>query len=283
MKPVSFIPRGSKTRFLAYSSSGCPRPSRRALRAPRTRRPNTRSARRARSRGAACISFRRSLSSSPYRAPSRRPAASPARCVRSSSIVTWSRAPPPDANSGMNFATRSWSRIFPSSTSVMTLVAVATTFVSDAMSKTVSTVIGSTAGATARLPYAFRKTTLPWRPTRTTAPGHSFFAMDSVIAESRFARRAADMSRRRGRRRAAEAQLQRRAGRARETCSASLGRPGVDLKQSHHGMRPVPRSGSCATTRTDSRACVPGRARGISAFERLQLRFWRARGKQPVS
>jgi len=62
----------------------------------------------------------------------------------------------------------------------MTLVAVATTFVSEARSKTVSAVIGSTVGATARFPYAFRNTTFPCRPTRTTAPGHSFFAIDSV-------------------------------------------------------------------------------------------------------
>ena len=38
----------------------------------------------------------------------------------------------------------------------MTLVAVAIGFVREATSKTVSTVIASTAGATARFPYAFR-------------------------------------------------------------------------------------------------------------------------------
>ena len=43
-------------------------------------------------------------------------------------------------------------RIFPSSTSAITLVAVATTFVREARSKTVSSVIGSRAGRTARWP-----------------------------------------------------------------------------------------------------------------------------------
>ena len=75
----------------------------------------------------------------------------------------------------------------------MTLIAVATGFVSDAMSKTVSTVIFSTAGATARFPYALRKTTLPCLPTSTTAPGHSFRAMASSTTASIRPRRSADM------------------------------------------------------------------------------------------
>ncbi len=60
------------------------------------------------------------------------------------------------ANSGMKAATRSFSRIFPSSTSFITLGVVATTLVSDARSKIVSSVMGSTAGSTARRPKAFR-------------------------------------------------------------------------------------------------------------------------------
>ena len=58
------------------------------------------------------------------------------------------------ANSGMNVATRSFSRIVPSSTSFMTLGVVATTLVSDARSKIVSSVIGSSTGSTARCPKA---------------------------------------------------------------------------------------------------------------------------------
>src|SRR5690242_4147110 len=71
----------------------------------------------------------------------------------------------------MKLATRSFSRTLPSSSSFITLVVVATTFVSDARSNIVSSVIGSTDGTRARCPTAFRyKTRLP-RPMRTTAPG----------------------------------------------------------------------------------------------------------------
>ena len=52
----------------------------------------------------------------------------------------------------MKVATRSFSLIFPSSTSIITLVVVATTFVTDAMSNTVSSVIGSTCGTSDRMP-----------------------------------------------------------------------------------------------------------------------------------
>ena len=52
--------------------------------------------------------------------------------------------------SGMNDATESFKRIRPSSISFITLVVVATTLVSEARSKIVSSVIGSAAGATAR-------------------------------------------------------------------------------------------------------------------------------------
>ena len=55
-------------------------------------------------------------------------------------------------NSGMCVAIGSESRSFPSSTSRMIAVAVATGFVSEARSKTVSVVIGSSAGRTARRP-----------------------------------------------------------------------------------------------------------------------------------
>ena len=53
-------------------------------------------------------------------------------------------------NSGMNVATGSFNRIRPSSISFITLVVVATTLVSEATSKIVSSVIASAAGATAR-------------------------------------------------------------------------------------------------------------------------------------
>src|SRR5712691_6338052 len=75
------------------------------------------------------------------------------------------------ANSGMNCATGSRSRILPCSTSCITLVVVATTLVSDARSKIVSSVIASGAGSTARRPNAPRYTTASPRPTSTTAPG----------------------------------------------------------------------------------------------------------------
>ena len=54
--------------------------------------------------------------------------------------------------SGMNVATRSFRRIFPSSTSIMTLVVVATTLVTEAMSNTVSSVIASGCGTSDRMP-----------------------------------------------------------------------------------------------------------------------------------
>ena len=71
-------------------------------------------------------------------------------CVRRSRTVT--RSFPYFAKSGMNAATGSVSRTFPSSTSIITAGVVATTFVSDATSKIVSSVIGSRAGTTARSP-----------------------------------------------------------------------------------------------------------------------------------
>ena len=58
------------------------------------------------------------------------------------------------SNSGSTRASRSVSRSFPSSIRIMTEVAVATGLVSDAMSKTVSRVIGSDAGPTTRRPAA---------------------------------------------------------------------------------------------------------------------------------
>jgi hypothetical protein len=54
----------------------------------------------------------------------------------------------------MNCITGSFSRIRPCSTSCITLVVVATTLVSDATSKMVSSVIGSGDGSTARRPNA---------------------------------------------------------------------------------------------------------------------------------
>ena len=62
-------------------------------------------------------------------------------------------------------------RIFPCSNSFMIAGVVATTLVSDAMSKIVSTVITSRAGTTARSPYAFRYTTCPLCPMISTPPG----------------------------------------------------------------------------------------------------------------
>ena len=58
------------------------------------------------------------------------------------------------SNAGMNFDTGSLSRIRPSSTSFITLVVVATTLVSEARSKIVSSVIASAAGRSARCPMA---------------------------------------------------------------------------------------------------------------------------------
>ncbi len=75
-------------------------------------------------------------------------------------------------NPGTWSATRSRSRSRPSSTSIMTLVVVATTLVSDARSNTVSTVIGSgVSPASDRAPKARSYTISPSCPTTTTAPG----------------------------------------------------------------------------------------------------------------
>ena len=59
----------------------------------------------------------------------------------------------------------------PRSTRIMTLVAVATGFVSDARSNTVSNVIGVRSGSIDRDPNAFVKRTSSRRPTTTTHPG----------------------------------------------------------------------------------------------------------------
>ncbi len=75
------------------------------------------------------------------------------------------------ANSGIYFATGSLMRNLPCSHSCMTAVVVAITFVSDAQSNTVSSVIASRRGSRARCPYAFRWTTFPSCPTIKTAPG----------------------------------------------------------------------------------------------------------------
>jgi hypothetical protein len=58
-------------------------------------------------------------------------------------------------------------------------VVVATTLVSDAASKIVSSVIGSAAGDVARAPIASRTRTRSPCPTRTTAPGSCWAAMAS--------------------------------------------------------------------------------------------------------
>ena len=75
-------------------------------------------------------------------------------CNRHCSTVT--PALPLAANSGQCFATGSVTLSLPRSTSSSTHVAVVTGFVSEAMSKIVSAVIGSAAGATARRPNALR-------------------------------------------------------------------------------------------------------------------------------
>ena len=62
------------------------------------------------------------------------------RCRIVMLVLLWRSKP------GMWSETRSFSRIRPSSTSFITLVVVATTLVSDARSKTVSSVIASAAG-----------------------------------------------------------------------------------------------------------------------------------------
>ena len=73
----------------------------------------------------------------------------------------------------------------------MTAVAVARTFVNDAMSKIVSSVIGSAGAgdpsspgspASLREPYACWKTTLPPWPITTTAPGSLCAAIASLIS-----------------------------------------------------------------------------------------------------
>jgi len=66
----------------------------------------------------------------------------------------------------------------------MMLVAVAITFVKLARSKIVSLVIGSRAGSTARAPYAFNQTILPFLPTNTTAPGKRLLSIASAITAS---------------------------------------------------------------------------------------------------
>ncbi len=91
--------------------------------------------------------------------------------------MTLARSGPPAAKSGRNRTTGSASRSLPSWTRSITDGAVATVLVRDARSKIVSTVIGSTDGATARFPKAFRNTIFLLCPTRTTAPGNSFRAI----------------------------------------------------------------------------------------------------------
>ena len=76
-------------------------------------------------------------------------------------------------------ATRCPSLSCPRSTSSITLVAVATGLVIDAMSNTVSVVIGSSLGCTCLLPYALSSTIFPRRPMQTTHPGIRFSASPS--------------------------------------------------------------------------------------------------------
>ena len=66
--------------------------------------------------------------------------------------MIFARSPPSGANSGMCRTTGSERRSFPSSMRIITDVAVATVFVREARSNTVSTVIGSANGSTARSP-----------------------------------------------------------------------------------------------------------------------------------
>ncbi len=72
----------------------------------------------------------------------------PETCVSKWRIVMFPL--PYRSKPGMKAATRSSSAIFPSSMRIITLVVVATTFVSDARSKMVSSVISSGEGTTAR-------------------------------------------------------------------------------------------------------------------------------------
>ncbi len=76
----------------------------------------------------------------------------PARWVSNSSTVIFDRSPPSGANSGMYRTTGSPRRILPSSTRIITAGAVATALVREATSKTVSVVMGSLAGSSARFP-----------------------------------------------------------------------------------------------------------------------------------
>ena len=66
----------------------------------------------------------------------------------------------------------------------MMLVAVASGLVSDAMSNSVSVVIGSTFGSTARLPYACSNTMPSRRPISTTHPDSSPRSIARVTAFS---------------------------------------------------------------------------------------------------
>ena len=77
---------------------------------------------------------------------------SPEVCVISCRTVMFSF--PSFVNSGMYFRTKSSRFTWPRSTSSIIAGVQATTFVSEAASKIVSSVIGSTAGTTARLPKA---------------------------------------------------------------------------------------------------------------------------------
>ena len=76
------------------------------------------------------------------------------------------------ANSGMKSATLSCSRNWPRSTRIITLVAVAIGLVSDAMSNSVSVVIGTAAGSNCRLPYARSNTMPARRPIKHHATRH---------------------------------------------------------------------------------------------------------------
>ncbi len=76
--------------------------------------------------------------------------------------------------------TLSLRRNLPSSNSFIRHEVVAITLVSDAQSKIVSSVIASTVGISARLPYALRCTMCPLWPTMSTAPG----IRRSLIAKS---------------------------------------------------------------------------------------------------
>ena len=94
----------------------------------------------------------------------------------------------------MNVETRSFNLILPSSSSFMTLVVVAITFVSDAMSKTVSSVMGSSDGSSARWPIAFSYKTLSPRPISTTAPGNFLSAMSCSMRGAMRSKRDASTS-----------------------------------------------------------------------------------------